>query len=52
MNTLVNNNDDLQRYQIRKVSYYWGYHENNFVYYMFAPPWIRLIIVSHSATYL
>ena len=44
MNTLVNNNDDLQRYQIRKVSFYWGYHENSFVYYMFAPPWIRLIV--------
>ena len=44
MNTLVNNNDDLQRVQIRKVSYYWGFHENNFVYYMFAPPWIRLIV--------
>ena len=44
MNTLVNNNDDLQRYQIRKVSYYWGFHENNFVYYMFAPPWIRTVI--------
>ena len=46
MNTLVSNNDDLQRFQIRKVSYYWGYNENNFVYYMFAPPWIRLIVVS------
>ena len=44
MNTLVNNNDDLQRFQIRKVSYYWGYQESNFVYYMFSPPWIRLIV--------
>ena len=44
MNTLVSNNDDLQRVQIRKVSYFWGYHESNFVYYMFAPPWIRLIV--------
>ena len=44
MNTLLGNNDDLQRYQIRKVSYYWGYHENNYVYYMLCPPWIRLIV--------
>jgi len=44
MNTLLGNNDDLQRYQIRKVSYYWGYHENNYVYYMLCPPWIRLVV--------
>ena len=44
MNTLVNNNEDLQRYSIRKVSYYWGFHEGDFVYYMFAPPWIRLLV--------
>ena len=31
MNTLVSNNDDLQRVQIRKVSYFWGYHESNFI---------------------
>ena len=46
MNTLVNTNDDLIRYQMRKVSFYWGYHESGFVYYMFAPPWIKLVVVS------
>ena len=46
MNTLVNTNDDLIRFQMRKVSYYWGYHENSYVYYMFAPPWIKLAVVS------
>ena len=46
MNTLVNTNDDLIRYQMRKVSFYWGFHENGFVYYMFAPPWIKLVVVS------
>ena len=44
MNTLINNNDDLQRFAIRKVSYYWGFQEGTFVYYMFAPPWIRTIV--------
>jgi len=44
MNTLVNTNDDLIRYQMRKVSYYWGFHEGSYVYYMFAPPWIKLAV--------
>jgi len=44
MNTLLNSNDDLMRYSIRKVSYYWGYHEGTFVYYMIAPPWIKLLV--------
>ena len=25
MNTLMNNNDDLMRYHLRKVTAYWGY---------------------------
>lgn len=33
---------------MRKVSFYWGYHESGFVYYMFAPPWIKLVVVSGS----
>ena len=49
MNTLMGSNDDLQRFQIRKVSFYWGYHENNYVYYMLCPPWIRLIVVSRRS---
>lgn len=46
MNTLLNTNDDIIRYQLRKISYYWGYREGNFVYYMFAPPWLKVYIVS------
>ena len=44
MNTLVNSNDDLQAFRIRKVAFYWGFTEGKFVYYMFAPPWIRIIV--------
>ena len=44
MNTLVNSNDDLLEYKIKKVSFYWDYHEGNYIYYMFSPPWIRLIV--------
>ena len=44
MNTLVNSNDDLQAFKIKKVSFYWDYRDGTFVYYMFAPPWIRLIV--------
>ena len=44
MNTLVNSNDDLLEYKIKKVSFYWDYQEGNYIYYMFSPPWIRLIV--------
>ena len=49
MNTMLNTNDDVIRYQLRKISYYWGYRQGNFVYYMLAPPWLKVYIVS-SAT--
>ena len=44
MNTLINNNDDIIRFQLRKISVYWGYSEGNFVYYMFAAPWVRTYV--------
>lgn len=48
MNTMLNTNDDICKYQLRKISHYWGYREqgSNFVYYMLAPPWLKLFIVS------
>lgn len=44
MNTMLNTNDDVIRYQLRKISYYWGYRQGNFVYYMLAPPWLKVYI--------
>ena len=51
MNTMLNTNDDVIRYQLRKISHYWGYREqgSNFVYYMLAPPWLKIYIVSSCA---
>ena len=46
MNTMLNTNDDVIRYQLRKISHYWGYQDGNFVYYMLAPPWLKIFIVS------
>lgn len=46
MNTLINSNDEIIRFCLRKVSQFWGYKENSFVYYMLAPPWVKLYIVS------
>jgi len=45
MNTLLNQNDEVARFCLRKVSHYWGYREGGFSYYMFAPPWVKVIIV-------
>ena len=52
MNTMLNTNEDVIRYQLRKISYYWGYRQGNFVYYMLAPPWIKVYIVSFHFTSL
>ena len=29
---------------MRKISYYWGYKEGNFIYYMLAPPWLKVYV--------
>jgi hypothetical protein len=44
MNTMLNTNDDVIRYQLRKISYYWGLREGNFIYYMLAPPWLKVYV--------
>ena len=49
MNTMLNTNEDLIRFCLRKISYYWGYREGQYTYYMLAPPWVKLYIVSRSS---
>ena len=39
MNTMMNTNDEVIRFQLKKLPRYWGYREDNFVYYMLTPPW-------------
>lgn len=48
MNTLINTNDDIIRFQLRKVTHYWGYAEGSFIYYMLGTPWVRTYVVSYS----
>ena len=44
MNTMLNTNDDVIRYNLRKISYYWGYKEGEYLYYMLAPPWLKVYV--------
>ena len=44
MNTLLHSNEDIQRYCLRKVTHYWGFKEGTYVYYMVAPPWVKLVV--------
>jgi len=44
MNTMLNTNEDLIRFCLRKISYYWGYKEGQYSYYMLSPPWVKLYI--------
>ena len=42
MNTMLNTNDEIIRFCLKKLPRYWGYKEETFVYYMFTPPWVKM----------
>ena len=44
MNTMLNTNDEVIRYQLRKLPRYWGYREDNYIYYMLTPPWVKMFV--------
>lgn len=44
MNTLLNSNQEIQEYDLRKIIHYWGYKEGQYIYYVLAPSWVRLKI--------
>lgn len=46
MNTLMNTNELVSSYNLRKVTQYWPYQEGSCIYYMIAPPWKKLYVVS------
>ena len=46
MNTLMNANEIINGFCLRKVTQYWPYQEGSHIYYMIAPPWKKLYIVS------
>jgi len=46
MNNLISSNSIIRRYGLRRVPYYWGFKDTTHIYYMVAPPWVRLLVVS------
>lgn len=44
MNTLLHSNEDIMRFCLRKVTHFWGFKEGTYVYYMVAPPWVKLVV--------
>lgn len=44
MNTLMNANEIINGFCLRKVTQYWPYQEGSHIYYMIAPPWKKLYI--------
>uniref|UniRef100_A0A7S3N0V7 Uncharacterized protein n=1 Tax=Strombidium inclinatum TaxID=197538 RepID=A0A7S3N0V7_9SPIT len=44
MNTMLNTHDEIIRFCLKKLPRYWGYREDNFVYYMLTPPWVKMFI--------
>lgn len=46
MNTLMNSNEIINSFNLRKVTQFWPLQEGNCIYYMIAPPWKKLYVVS------
>jgi hypothetical protein len=44
MNTLLNNNQEILKFDLRRVIHYWGYKEAPYIYYVLAPSWVKLKI--------
>ncbi len=44
LNNQVNLNEFLLKYQLRRVTQYWGVFSEDgiFIYYMLAPPWVKI----------
>mmetsp|Transcript_16383 Transcript_16383/g.27739 ORF Transcript_16383/g.27739 Transcript_16383/m.27739 type:complete len:187 (-) Transcript_16383:28-588(-) len=44
MNTLVNTNDIMIKFRLKRVVEFWGLRseDDRFIYYMLAPPWMKL----------
>jgi hypothetical protein len=52
MNTMLSSNQEVMRFCLKKVTHYWGFKEANYVYYMVAPPWVKLLVVSDIVKYM
>lgn len=44
MNNFISANTVMRKYGLRRIAHYWGYKEDNHIYYMIAPPWIKLLV--------
>lgn len=44
MNNFISANTVMRKYGLRRVCHYWGYKEDSYIYYMIAPPWVRLLV--------
>lgn len=42
MNTLLHNDEEIMGYDLRRVIHFWGYKEEQYIYYMLAPSWVKL----------
>ena len=44
MNNMISANSVMRKYGLRRISYFWGYKEDDYIYYMVAPPWVKLVV--------
>lgn len=44
MNNFISANTVMRKYGLRRVTHYWGFKEDNYIYYMVAPPWVKLLV--------
>lgn len=44
MNNFISANTVMRKYGLRRVAHYWGFKEDGYIYYMIAPPWVKLLV--------
>lgn len=44
MNNFISAHTVMRKYGLRRVPHYWGYREDNYIYYMVAPPWVKQLV--------
>mmetsp|Transcript_17416 Transcript_17416/g.17144 ORF Transcript_17416/g.17144 Transcript_17416/m.17144 type:complete len:104 (-) Transcript_17416:2-313(-) len=42
MNNFISAHTVMRKYGLRRVTHFWGYKEDYYIYYMVAPPWVKL----------
>lgn len=44
MNNMISSHSVMRKYGLRRVPHFWGFRDKDHIYYMLAPPWVKLLV--------